>query len=415
MYKVNILPNGLTVVYEHLPYARSVSAGVWVLSGSRFEKISGMSHFIEHMLFKGTTTKSARQIAERMDAVGGQLNAYTTREYTNFYSLTRPEHLPNALELISDMVCHARFDEADIAMEKNVVEEEIAMYEDSPEDLVFDLLEEHAFFGHPLGRGICGTRESVRALSRQDILAHMEAFYTPANMVLSVAGAFDEGALLALSEQYFGAMSPGQSARPADAPPRFFSGEHTQTKDIEQSNLAWGFESCGAQAPERYALLVLSNAFGGGMSSRLFQKIREEAGLAYSVYTSLAAYRDIGLFSVYAALKENNRPRVLSIIDEEIKRLKRDNLTNDEIDRAKEQLIGGIVLSGEATSSHMASLGKGMLLRGRVIEEEEALRHIRAVTADDISLAAAAVFGRDGFLQVVRPQKETGLIGQEGV
>lgn len=405
MYQVKILANGLTLVYEHLPYARSVSAGVWVLSGSRFEEVPGMSHFIEHMLFKGTQTKTARKIAETMDAIGGQLNAYTTREYTNFYSLTVPEHLSDALELLSDMVRFSRFDEADIAMEQNVVLEEIAMYEDSPEDLVFDLLEEHAFSGHSLGRGICGTRESVQSISREAILSHMAAFYVPSNMVLSLAGAFDETVLLSLVEQYFGAMPSHEAKRPAEEAPRFYPGEHTAFKDIEQSNLAMGFESCASNAPERYALIVLSNAFGGGMSSRLFQKIREEAGLAYSVYTSVAAYRDIGLFSIYAALREENRPQVLSILDEEIRRLLKDNLTADEIERAKEQIAGGVILGGEATSAHMSALGKGMLLRGRVTEEDEMIRRIRAVTATDVAEAAGAVFGRSGFLQMVLPQK----------
>lgn len=403
MYKIKVLSNGLKVVYERMPYARSVSAGVWVLSGSRCEKIGGMSHFIEHMLFKGTKTKTARRIAELTDNTGGQLNAYTTREYTAFYSVTVADKLQETLELLSDMIKNSVFEPKDIELEKNVVTEEISMYEDSPEDLVFDLLEEHAFRGNSLGRSITGSRESVRAIKRSDIIEHMKLFYTPGNMVLSVAGCIDEERLLALAEEYFGDMAPSDKKTEQIVTPEFFSGSDTVIKDIEQANVAIGFKGYGYDNNLKYPFIVLNNALGGGMSSRLFQKIREESGLAYSVYTSAASYKDIGIYSIYAGLAPENLEKTVEIIHSELSAVVQNGLSEDEICRAKEQIRGSVILSGESVSSHMNVLGKGMLLSGRVREEDELLEKISAVTADDVLLSARAVFG-DGkcFTQIVK-------------
>lgn len=403
MHEIRTLSNELKIVYEKLPYARSVAAGVWVLSGSRSEELSGMSHFIEHMLFKGTKTKTAREIAEAMDATGGQLNAYTTREYTGFYSITTSEHMKDALEMLSDMVKNSRFSEDDIATEKNVVAEEIAMYEDSPEDLVFDLLEENAFFGNPLGRSITGTKKSVEAITRGDILKHMEDFYVPENMVISVAGNFSEETLLELCEDYFGSMPARPARRVTTETPMFHTGENTVIKDIEQANLAIGYESFGYNDDRRYPLIVLNSAFGGGMSSRLFQKVREESGLAYSVYTSVTTYRDTGVYAIYAGLKNENLKTTRAIIEEEIDKLLSSGLTEAELDRAKEQVAGGILLGGESTSSHMSALGKGILLSGRVREEEELIGKVRAVTCDDVLSVARDVFKKKAsFTQIVK-------------
>lgn len=403
MYKIKVLSNGLKVVYERMPYARSVSAGVWVLSGSRCEKIGGMSHFIEHMLFKGTKTKTARRIAELTDNTGGQLNAYTTREYTAFYSVTVADKLQETLELLSDMIKNSVFEPKDIELEKNVVTEEISMYEDSPEDLVFDLLEEHAFRGNSLGRSITGSRESVRAIKRSDIIEHMKLFYTPGNMVLSLAGCIDEERLLALAEEYFGDMAPSDKKTEQIVTPEFFSGSDTVIKDIEQANVAIGFKGYGYDNNLKYPFIVLNNALGGGMSSRLFQKIREESGLAYSVYTSAASYKDIGIYSIYAGLAPENLEKTVEIIHSELSAVVQNGLSEDELCRAKEQIRGSVILSGESVSSHMNVLGKGMLLSGRVREEDELLEKISAVTADDVLLSARAVFG-DGkcFTQIVK-------------
>lgn len=403
MYKILVLSNGLKIAYEKMPYARSVSAGVWVLSGSRRERIGGMSHFIEHMLFKGTKTKTAREIAETMDSTGGQLNAYTTREYTVYYSVTVADKIKASLELLSDMVKNSVFRESDIELEKNVVTEEIAMYEDSPEDLVFDLLEEHAFEGNGLGRSITGTRESVRSVTRDGILEHMGSFYVPSNMVLSVAGNFDEAELLALANEYFGDIEPRQAENGKSVTPEFHTGENTVEKDIEQANIAIGFEGPGYVSELKYPLLVLNNAFGGGMSSRLFQKIREESGLAYSVYTSIASYSDIGVYSIYAGLSEDNLEKTREIINFETERLLKEGLTDSEIERAKEQIRGSVILSGEGVGSHMSALGKGILLTGRVREEEEILRKVEAVTKGDVLSAANAIFGEGkSFTQIVK-------------
>ncbi|MDO5478130.1 MAG: pitrilysin family protein [Clostridia bacterium] len=402
MIEIKTLSNKLKIAYERLPHARSVSAGVWVLSGSRYEKISGISHFIEHMLFKGTKTKTAREIAEKMDMTGGQLNAYTTREYTSYYALTVDKSLEEALEVLSDMVINSRFSESDIELEKGVVLEEIAMYEDSPEDLVYDLLEEHAFSGNTLGRSITGTRESVMSITRDDILSHMEAFYAPSNMVLSVAGNFSEDELLYFAEKYFGDMKDSSAVKPEYVKPVFTSGENTTVKEIEQANLAIGYESFGYDNDLRYPLIILNNAFGSSMSSRLFQRIREEEGLAYSVYSSVASYRDIGLFSIYAGLKAENLEKTEKIIKEETEKLMKSGLSEEEIMRAKKQIAGSLVLSGESVSSHMSSIGKGILLNGAVKTEEEILKKVEGVTCEDILSVAEKVFAGGYFMEIVR-------------
>lgn len=403
MYNIFVLSNGLKIAYEKISYARSFSAGVWVLSGSRFERKGGMSHFIEHMLFKGTKTKTARDIAEMMDATGGQLNAYTTREYTVFYSITVADKRREALELLADMIKNSVFRESDIELEKNVVTEEIAMYEDSPEDLVFDLLEEHAFSGSGLGKSITGTRESVRSVTRDEILEHMGSFYVPENMVLSVAGNFDEKELIALAEEYFGDIPERPGEMGETFKPKFHTGKDVLEKDIEQANIAVGYEGAGYLSEIKYPLLVLNNAFGGGMSSRLFQKIREESALAYSVYTSVASYSDTGIYTIYAGLSEENLDMTQSLIELETKKLLNEGLTDAEIERAKEQIRGSVILSGEGVSSHMSALGKGILLTGTVREEAEILKKIDDVTRSDVAAAANAIFGSGKcFTQIVK-------------
>ncbi len=403
MYNIKVLSNGLKIAYERLPYARSFSAGVWVLSGSRFERKGGMSHFIEHMLFKGTKTKSARDIAETMDLTGGQLNAYTTREYTVYYSVTVAEKRKESLELLADMIKNSVFRESDIELEKNVVVEEIAMYEDSPEDLAFDLLEEHAFSGSGLGKSITGTRESVRSVTRDEILEHMGSYYVPSNMVLAVAGNFDEEELISLVEEYFGDIPDRPAETGETIKPVFHTGGGILEKDIEQANIAVGYESAGYESEMKYPILVLNNAFGGGMSSRLFQKIREESGLAYSVYTSVASYSDTGIYIIYAGLSDNNLDMTLSLIEYETKRLLDGGLSDAEIERAKEQIRGSVILGGEGVGSHMSALGKGILLTGEVREEDEILKKIDAVTKSDVAAAAEALFGADkSYTQIVR-------------
>ena len=301
------------------------------------------------------------------------------------------------------MIKNSVFRESDIELEKNVVTEEIAMYEDSPEDLVFDLLEEHAFLDNGLGKSITGTRESVRSITRDGILEHMGSFYVPSNMVLSVAGNFSEDELLALAEKYFGDIE----SRPAEIgeiiKPEFHTGENILEKDIEQANLAIGFEGPGCMSELRYPLLVLNNAFGGGMSSRLFQKIREESGLAYSVYTSIATYKDTGIYTVYAGLSDENLEKTREIINLEIERLLSEGLTDAEIERAKEQIRGSVILGGEGVGSHMSALGKGILLTGKVREEEEILKKVESVTGDDVISAAGKIFGSGrSFTQIVK-------------
>ncbi|NMA34541.1 MAG: insulinase family protein [Clostridiaceae bacterium] len=397
MHRKFTLKNGVRVVCERIPHVRSVSAGIWVKTGSRNEnaKNNGISHFVEHMLFKGTETRSAAQIAECIDNIGGQLNAFTGKECTCFYAKTLDEHIGIALDVLSDMFFNSVFDKRDIALEKQVILEEISMYEDSPEELVHDLLSETVWGGSSVGYPILGTKSSLKNINRRMILEYMDERYVQPNTVISVAGNFEEDRLEALLDKYFGGWEP-KNGRDGETRQIEFRPEISiKEKDTEQVHICLGFEGVKTGDDDMYPLLAVNNILGGGMSSRLYQKIREEKGLFYSVYSYPTAYMDTGLFTIYAGMKPENLKEVTNLIEEEVEDIRSNGITQAELERTREQMKGNYILGLESTSSRMNSIGKSELLLGYIYTPDEILEKISSVTMDDIGRIISRIFGSD--------------------
>jgi predicted Zn-dependent peptidase len=397
MHRKFTLKNGVRVVCERIPHVRSVSASIWVKTGSRNEnaKNNGISHFVEHMLFKGTETRSAAQIAECIDNIGGQLNAFTGKECTCFYAKTLDEHIGIALDVLSDMFFNSVFDKRDIALEKQVILEEISMYEDSPEELVHDLLSETVWGGSSVGYPILGTKSSLKNINRRMILEYMDERYVQPNTVISVAGNFEEDRLEALLDKYFGGWEP-KNGRDGETRQIEFRPEISiKEKDTEQVHICLGFEGVKTGDDDMYPLLAVNNILGGGMSSRLYQKIREEKGLVYSVYSYPTAYMDTGLFTIYAGMKPENLKEVTNLIEEEVEDIRSNGITQAELERTREQMKGNYILGLESTSSRMNSIGKSELLLGYIYTPDEILEKISSVTMDDIGRIISRIFGSD--------------------
>lgn len=408
LYCKQVLGNGLRVVSEKVPYVRSVSVGVWVGSGSRYEPESeaGISHFIEHLLFKGTKNRSARQIAEEVDSVGGQLNAFTGKEYTCFYCRVLDEHVSLALDLLSDMVQNSLFKEEDIEKEKGVITEEIRMYEDAPDELVHDLLAGTMWDGHPLGRAIIGNAESVASMERDKIMKYFEEFYRPGNMVIALAGNFDENKILDEIGRRFSGFA-GTSVSPNQLSPEPRRTVKVRQKETEQVHLCVGAEGVRLEDEQFYPLSVLNTILGGGTSSRLFQRIREEKGLAYSVYSYHTAYKDTGLFAMYAGIGPNLVGEVLAIARDEFERFREEGPTEEELARGKEQLKGGLMLGLESTSNRMTRLGRNELLLGYLTPLDEVVNKIESVTKKSLLKVADVVLRPERMtLTAVGPIKE---------
>lgn len=380
------LENGIRVIGEPMPHYRSVSMGVWVDAGSvcENEAEAGASHFIEHMLFKGTERRTAAEIAAEMDAIGGNLNAFTAKECTCFYAKVLDEHLPRAADMLADLLRNSKFDEADIEREKGVVCEEILMTEDSPEDMAHETLCALLYEDTPLAKPILGTQESVRSFTRETLMDYMGRHYMPNNIVISCAGHFEREALMDALNRYFAGGGMGErSPRKVST----LSGGHrfrAVEKDIEQVHLCLGFPGFALDEDGQYALFVLNNALGGSMSSRLFQSIREARGLAYSVYSYPSSYTETGYFALYAGTGEGTAEQVTALILEELEKLRKNGLTKEEFIRSKEQLKGSYMLGQESTSARSNAIGKMELLRGRVYSEEEIMQRIERITMDDV-------------------------------
>lgn len=405
MFDQITLPNGLRVVGERLTYVRSCTVGVWVKVGSMNERSeeNGLSHFIEHMVFKGTRNRTARDIAEEMDMAGGQLNAFTSKECTCYYAKVTDDELPLAVDILADLALRPTFDEGELNKERGVILEEIAMVEDTPEDLVHELLSDAQYSGS-LRRPILGTNGLIRRYGRGELVGYWERHYTPENMVLAIAGNYDWDAFLKLAEQYFDVF-PNQSAGQARLEEQVFvSGRKARDKDTEQLHICMGFPGVPSDSDDLYAISVFSNALGGGMSSRLFQRIREELGMAYSVYTYSSSYQGLGSFNVYAGTTPENGETVIREMQEQMALFLEKGLTDKEFRSAKAQLRGGYVLGLESSSGRMQSIGRGLLLLNRLRDPEETLAKIDAVTMDSVMEIArrvlsappsAAIVGKD--------------------
>ena len=389
------LPNGLRVLCEQLPHLRSVSMGVWVKAGSILEREheNGLSHLIEHMAFKGTGRRSAKQIAQEMDAVGGYLNAATSKLCTCYYAKVIDENLPLAADILSDIVRFPAIDPKELDKERNVVLEEISMTDDSPEDVAYDLIASAMFGKQPLGQTILGPRELISGYSREDILAFRARHYSPMNTCVAIAGNFDLNQVKDLMAQRFGDWTGGAGeifpVNAVNQRPQTL----TADKDTEQAHICLGYRGKPLGDADAYPMAVFNSILGGGMSSRLFQRIREESAMAYSVYSAPSAYPHCGDFTIYAAVSPRNVKTVLAQIDEETSRLVCDGATQEEFSMAKAQLKGGFILGQESAYNRMNSMGSNMALMNRVITTDETIRRIEAVTPEDVRRVAAETLG----------------------
>ena len=392
MYKTYYLKNGICLVYEQMPYLKSVSVGIWVKSGSMYETKdeSGISHFIEHMLFKGTKNRTARRIAEEMDFAGGQINAYTARECTCYYTKTLGDNLSLSLDVLSDMYYNSLFSEEDIELERGVIIEEINMYEDSPEDIALDAVCELMWADNPLGYRISGTVESVGGITRSMMLDYYSRLYTPENTVISVAGCFDEATVIELCEKYFSqkALETPFILKNVD----FVSGKWRHKKDIEQAHLSIAYPAFDHFNDRIYSLSLLNNILGGSMSSRLFQSLRENNGLCYSIYSYTAAFEGAGMLGIYAGLSADMLSLAQKMIDEEIENLCSHSVSDYELEKARSQLKCAIIMSRESVSSRMSENGRTQLLLGKVRTDDEIIKKVSAITPKDILSDANDVF-----------------------
>ena len=379
------LSNGIRLVYEELPYLRSVSLGIWIGTGSRdeTERQSGISHFLEHMLFKGTTLHSARQLAELFDQIGGQVNAYTTKEYTSLHAKVLDEHAELAFSLLAEMLFESTFVEEEMDREKNVIVEEIKMYEDNPEEAVHDWIVERSYEGHSLGVNILGTEEHLRQFGRQDVVNYLEQRYTPDQMVIAVAGRFDGPTMIALAEEKFGHLRRARAPH-VEAPPVFTAASVYDPRPIEQTHVCLAVPGFAYTDPRIYALGLMNHVLGASSSSLLFQEIREERGLSYNVFSYHTAFRDTGLFTIYYGCSPEQATEVYELVKAIIRRLQERGIDELELQKAKAQIVSSFWLSHESTSSRIGRMAKNELYFGRQVDPEEAVAEVQAVTIADV-------------------------------
>lgn len=397
MYKKHVLENGLTIIGEEIPYVKSISLGVWINAGSRIEdeEISGVSHFIEHMLFKGTRNRTSKQIASEIDNLGGQINAFTSKECTCYYVKLLDSHIDIGIDVLSDMILNSKFNEDDLDKERSVIIEELKMYEDSPEDLAYDLLTENIYKNDPLGMNIIGTEESLNRLNREKLLDYFNKYYVPNNSVIAISGNFNFDEIINKIEEKFKVWKK-RDVNVDIKKAEFKSCFLTKNKDIEQVNLAMSLEAVPIESDkEVYALAVINTVFGGSISSRLFQKIREEKGLVYSIYSSQSLYRKCGELGIFASMSNEHLKEVYESIIEEIKIIKKYYLTDQEIKESKEQLKGSYILGLESTSSRMMSIGRALLLNNKVESTDDILKSIDNVDRETVKIVIDKIFNLD--------------------
>lgn len=397
MYKKHVLENGLTIIGEEIPYVKSISLGVWINAGSRIEdeEISGVSHFIEHMLFKGTKNRTSKQLASEIDNLGGQINAFTSKECTCYYVKLLDSHIDIGIDVLSDMILNSKFNEDDLDKERSVIIEELKMYEDSPEDLAYDLLTENIYKNDPLGMNIIGTEESLKRLNREKLLDYFNKYYVPNNSVIAISGNFNFDEIINKIEEKFKVWKK-RDVNVDIKKAEFKSCFLTKNKDIEQVNLAMSLEAVPLENDkEVYALAVINTVFGGSISSRLFQKIREEKGLVYSIYSSQSLYRKCGELGIFASMSNEHLKEVYESIIEEIKTMKKYYLTDQEIKESKEQLKGSYILGLESTSSRMMSIGRSLLLNNKVESTDDILKSIDNVDRETVKIVIDKIFNLD--------------------
>jgi len=389
-----VLPSGLIVLTERMEHVRSVAMGVWMRAGSRHElpELNGISHFVEHMVFKGTKSRSAQRIAREVDAIGGNLDAFTGKETICFNVKVLDDHVPTALDVLSDLVLNPVFATEEIARERGVILEEIKMDEDNPDTLVHEIFTQNFWRGHPLGKPILGTRETVRSFEQNTLLRFYEERFLGGNMVFSAAGNLEHDSFVELVTRHFGSLGPGRVSSDTAVPqvtPRI---NLRNKKSLEQVQLCLGVQSPPVADESRYITLLLNTILGGGMSSRLFQTVREERGLVYAIYSDLNPYRDTGALCVYAGTSADRAVQVIDLIMEEFRRLKTEPLQPDELRRAKDQLKGNLLLSLESSMSRMSNLARQQMYFERFFGLNEILDRVEGVTEEQVMAMAAELF-----------------------
>lgn len=399
MYQKTVLKNGLTVILESIPHVRSVTMGFWVKAGAVYEnkKNNGICHFIEHLMFKGTEKRNPKEIAATLDRVGGQLNAFSSKEFTCYYAKVIDQHIDIALDLLSDILTNSVFNEREIEREKKVIIEEIKMYEDAPDELVHELFSQNLWKGSSWGQPILGTEEVINSIQRDDIVNFYKKFYTAGNTVVSLAGNFDHNEVIEKLEKLFeksAGIAPGVEM-PA---PEHSSGMIIKNKEIEQVHLCLGVPGVTKFDPDKYALTILSIALGGGMSSRLFQEIREKRGLVYTIYCYQTDYKRAGLFNVYAGFSKENLQPLIDIVLQEFDEVAQNGFDFDELLRAREQLKGSMIMGLESTNNRMSRNARLEIYYNRHKSIDELIKEIDAVKNDDIIRVMQRLYSKDKLL-----------------
>jgi len=392
-----VLPNGLTILTERMNHIRSVSMGIWVKTGSRHEDptVNGISHFVEHMVFKGTTNRTAEDIARQVDSIGGNMDAFTGKETICFNIKVLDEHLPIAVDVLSDMVLHPVFDANEIMRERGVILEEIKMDEDNPDYLVHEIFTQNFFKDHPLGKPILGTKETVRRFDQDAIHDFYPTKFAPGNLIISAAGNVNHEEFVELLRHGFGQLPAGSNGW-HDSPPKVHSRIILRNKkSLEQVQICVGVPSYRISDERRYVSYILNTLLGGGMSSRLFQNVREKQGLVYSIFSELNPFRDTGLLSVYAGTSRESTPKVVQSIVNEFRQLKLNPISDEELKRAKDQLKGSLMLSLESSTARMSNLARQEMYYDRFFGMDEIIERIQAVTVESILVAANELFQPD--------------------
>ncbi|MBI5249224.1 MAG: insulinase family protein [Desulfomonile tiedjei] len=412
-YQKTTLDNGVRVITETVPYVQSISMGIWVHSGSRYERpeVNGICHFIEHMLFKGTDKRSAFTIAKEIDSVGGVLNAFTSKELTSFYCRVLSENTELAVDLLADIFLNASFPDDEIEREKQVVCQEIHQLEDSPEDLVHEILGIRFWRDDPLGQPILGTIPNIVKLDRNTLVGFKNQYYTPDETLICAAGKLEHDAFVQLVERHTGKF-PRSKADVYKIQPKSDASAHVEERDLEQVHVCIGMDGPSAVDPRRHAGYILNAVLGGGMSSRLFQEVREKRGLAYAVYSFLSSFSDTGIFGIYAGCDPERLQELLNIMGKETLELSR-SITADDVSTAKSQIKGNIILAMESTDSRMNRLAKGEYYFGRRVGVDEILAALEAVTLDELRETADWMIneGRYTIVAVGPVGKDTDLFG----
>lgn len=404
-YRKTVLDNGITVMSEPMDSVRSVALGIWFSVGSRDEspEEAGMSHFMEHMMFKGTPTRSSQEISEQFDRLGAELNAFTSKEYTCYYSRFVDEHLPTAFETLADMVVAASLEDSACVSEREVVIEEIARMEDTPDDQIHEIFSHTLWPTHPIGLPILGSRDTVGQFDHTQSVAFRDKHYVTGNCVIAAAGRVDHEEIVSLAERYLSDLPRGpRSVRPV-AETAHETRLAVLEKETEQAHICYGVATMNAHHPDRFALSLVDGVLGGGMSSRLFQEIREKRGLAYAVYSFSALYQDTGEFAVYAGTRPSNAEEVLKLIRIEMERVAESGVTPEELDRVRQAAKGHLVLGMESTRMRMTRLGRNEVGDGEILSADEIMERFDSVTMDDLMRVSADVLSREKVLAVIGP------------